>query len=61
MSNALWTVGDVLKATHGEAVGTPRDISGVSIDTRTLQAGDLFVALHGDHNDGHSYVEAAFA
>lgn len=61
MSLPLWTVGDLLKATQGEAVGTPRDIAGVSIDTRTLQSDDLFVALQGDHSDGHHYVEAAFA
>ena len=33
--------------------------SGVSIDTRTLEAGNLFVAIPGDHVDGHDYVEEA--
>ncbi|MBB5371920.1 UDP-N-acetylmuramoyl-tripeptide--D-alanyl-D-alanine ligase [Acidocella aromatica] len=36
------------------------DVSGISIDTRTLQPGDLFVALAGER-DGHDFVEAAFA
>ena len=36
-----------------------RRISGWSIDSRTLAAGDLFVALRGPHHDGHDYVEAA--
>jgi UDP-N-acetylmuramoyl-tripeptide--D-alanyl-D-alanine ligase len=33
----------------------------VSIDTRTLEPGDLFVALKGPDFDGHDYVAAAFA
>ena len=36
------------------------DITGISIDTRTLQPGDLFVALK-DARDGHDFVETAFA
>ena len=33
---------------------------GVSIDSRTLEAGDLFVAIKGERADGHKFVEAAF-
>ncbi len=33
--------------------------TGVSIDTRTLQVGDLFIALRGDNFDGHDYVQTA--
>lgn len=43
------------QATHAFEVG------GVSIDTRTLKAGDLFVALQGDARDGHEFVSAALA
>ena len=32
---------------------------GYSFDTRTLNAGDLFIALKGEHADGHQYVKAA--
>lgn len=32
---------------------------GYSIDSRTLAAGDLFIALRGDRFDGHDYVQAA--
>jgi UDP-N-acetylmuramoyl-tripeptide--D-alanyl-D-alanine ligase len=32
---------------------------GYSIDSRTLNAGDLFIALSGEHFDGHDYVPAA--
>ena len=32
---------------------------GYSIDSRTLNSGELFLALRGEHFDGHDYVEAA--
>jgi len=42
----------------------PGDLSGVatgySIDTRTLEAGDLFIAIRGERFDGHDFVAAAF-
>lgn len=34
-------------------------VGGFSIDTRTLKQGNLFVALKGEHVDGHRYVDAA--
>ena len=34
---------------------------GVSIDTRTLKPGELFIAIKGDVHDGHDHVEKAFA
>ncbi|WP_348628698.1 UDP-N-acetylmuramoylalanyl-D-glutamyl-2,6-diaminopimelate--D-alanyl-D-alanine ligase [Methylovirgula sp. 4M-Z18] len=40
--------------------GMPVQVSGVSIDTRTLEQGDLFVAIKGEASDGHDYVAAAF-
>ena len=33
---------------------------GVSIDSRTLEGGDLFFAIRGDAHDGHDYVADAF-
>lgn len=36
-------------------------IEGVSIDTRTLCPGDLFVPLPGGNTDGHDFLETAFA
>lgn len=41
--------------------GLPAPITGISIDTRTLRPGDLFVALRGERHDGHDYVEQALA
>jgi UDP-N-acetylmuramoyl-tripeptide--D-alanyl-D-alanine ligase len=56
----LWTAAEAAAATQGH---TSADFTalGVSIDTRSLQKGDLFVALKGDHLDGHNYIDAAFA
>jgi UDP-N-acetylmuramoyl-tripeptide--D-alanyl-D-alanine ligase len=42
------------------AAGPGFAASGVSIDTRSLQPGDLFVALQADR-DGHDFIPAAFA
>ena len=56
---ALWTAGDAAAATGGSSV-TDWVATGVSIDTHTLAAGDLFVALRGPNHDGHCFVGAAF-
>jgi UDP-N-acetylmuramoyl-tripeptide--D-alanyl-D-alanine ligase len=39
--------------------GADREFTGVSSDSRTLRPGDLFVALRGEHFDGHAYVAQA--
>ena len=56
----LWTFSE-LSAVLGVAPegGTDQPVTGISIDTRTLQAGDLFVALK-DQRDGHDFVSPAF-
>ena len=38
----------------------PESVGGVSIDTRTLRAGDLYVAIRGETHDGHDFVRTAF-
>ena len=55
---ALWTSADADKATGGQSTA-PWQATGISIDTRTLQPGDLFVAL-ADQRDGHGFVAEAF-
>jgi UDP-N-acetylmuramoyl-tripeptide--D-alanyl-D-alanine ligase len=58
---ALWTEADAAAACGAQTPGgTGWVATGVSIDTRTLRAGDLFVALKGEAADGHAYVQAAF-
>lgn len=53
----LWTSEDAAKATGGR-VTRAWEAGGVSIDTRTIQRGDLFVALK-DVRDGHDFVAQA--
>ena len=55
----LWTHLEAEAATLGKA-SAAFAVGGISIDTRTLKEGDLFVALQGDNRDGHDYVRAAF-
>ena len=58
---ALWTAQSAVAATGGRLSGPAEwRATGVSIDTRTLKSGDLFVALK-DARDGHDFVRAAFA
>lgn len=47
--------------THGRLLGSDAEITGVAIDTRKLQPGDLFVAIKGERADGHDYLDAAAA
>ena len=58
--SALWNSAEIEMATLGHATA-PFSATGISIDTRTLQPGDLFVALQGDARDGHQFVQSAFA
>ena len=56
----LWTSDELEAATLGRA--TCRfSIGGISIDTRSLEKGDLFVALKGENRDGHAFVPQALA
>ena len=56
---SLWTSAETEAATLGKA-SRAFEVNGLSIDTRTLKEGDLFVALKGDNRDGHDFVRAAF-
>ncbi|PWE49852.1 UDP-N-acetylmuramoyl-tripeptide--D-alanyl-D-alanine ligase [Thioclava sp. NG1] len=53
----LWTSSDAAAATDGEATQAFA-ATGISIDTRTIHPGDLFVALK-DVRDGHDFVRQA--
>ena len=54
----LWTAADAAAATGGR-VTADWAADGISIDTRTLRPGDLFVALTAAR-DGHDFVARAF-
>jgi UDP-N-acetylmuramoyl-tripeptide--D-alanyl-D-alanine ligase len=56
-----WTieqVADAVAAKTGHGIDAMARVAGVSIDSRTLRAGELFVAIHGPNHDGHDYVAA---
>lgn len=52
---------DVARALGAHDVESDVELTGVSTDTRTLMAGDLFVALKGENFDGHEYLAKAEA
>lgn len=57
-SSELWSAQEAASATNGDAIGD-WIASGVSIDTRTLNPGDLFTAIRGPNHDGHDHVITA--
>ncbi len=50
---------EVAKATNGSLMGEDLTITASSIDTRTLNKGDLYIAIKGENFDGHAFVEKA--
>ncbi|MBI4724661.1 MAG: UDP-N-acetylmuramoylalanyl-D-glutamyl-2,6-diaminopimelate--D-alanyl-D-alanine ligase [Rhodomicrobium sp.] len=60
MDEPLWTFEEISAALGVPLPASGGSVSGVSIDSRTLKAGDLFVAIRGERADGHKFVEAAF-
>jgi UDP-N-acetylmuramoyl-tripeptide--D-alanyl-D-alanine ligase len=57
-SNIIWTSTEAAAATKGTAAGSWQ-ATGVSIDSRTVSRGDLFIAIRGEKSDGHAYVADA--
>jgi UDP-N-acetylmuramoyl-tripeptide--D-alanyl-D-alanine ligase len=52
---------DVSNKLGARLVNGDADFFGVSIDSRTIAQGELFIAIKGENFDGHEYVEKAFA
>jgi UDP-N-acetylmuramoyl-tripeptide--D-alanyl-D-alanine ligase len=60
MTPPLWTYSDLVTLTDARLIGVPsRIVFGVSINSRTVAPGDLFVAIKGENFDGHSFARAA--
>lgn len=55
------TCSDILKATGGHLLrgDTEASFLGLSTDSRTLKRGEIFLALRGEHLDGHAFVREA--
>ncbi|MGB0466949.1 MAG: UDP-N-acetylmuramoyl-tripeptide--D-alanyl-D-alanine ligase [Pontibacterium sp.] len=56
-----WWLSDLQAELGGELAGSDTAFSGLSIDTRTLQPGDVFLALKGPSFDGHCFIDQAMA
>ena len=57
-----WTIAQVagaLGTRPGAGLDPVARLAGVSIDSRTVRAGELFVAVHGPRHDGHDHVDSA--
>ncbi|MBP2488382.1 UDP-N-acetylmuramoylalanyl-D-glutamyl-2,6-diaminopimelate--D-alanyl-D-alanine ligase [Rhizobium leguminosarum] len=58
----LWTTEDMIAAMAGRPFGTlPEGITGISIDSRSINPGEAFFAIKGDRVDGHDYASMATA
>src|SRR5437660_2683490 len=54
-----WTiaqVADALGSRPGKGLDPVARVASVSIDSRTIRAGELFIAIHGPSHDGHDHV-----
>src|SRR6266446_9717372 len=57
-----WTIAQVagaLGTRPGAGLDALARVAGVSIDSRTIRAGELFIAIHGPRHDGHDHVAGA--
>lgn len=60
MTANSWTAEEIARDCEGQLLhNSNRPVTGFSIDTRTLKPGDLFVALAGENQNGHSYLARA--
>lgn len=50
---------EIVHSLFAQLIGSNIAISGVSIDTRTLQTGDLYIAINGKNFDGHDFIPQA--
>ncbi|WEN16148.1 UDP-N-acetylmuramoyl-tripeptide--D-alanyl-D-alanine ligase [Rhodanobacter sp. AS-Z3] len=57
----MMALGTVAMWTGGRLLAGDVEVTGVAIDTRKLKQGDLFVAIKGEHVDGHDYLAEAAA
>ncbi|MBI5897492.1 MAG: hypothetical protein HZB24_16275, partial [Desulfobacterales bacterium] len=58
-----WTPDHIIKATAGRLLyGRPdAHFDGVAIDSRTIEATQLFVAIRGEKHDGHTFIDGVAA
>lgn len=59
-SDALWNAFEIMEALNLRAVPSGFRAADISIDSRTIKPGEMYVAIRGDNLDGHDFVEDAF-
>lgn len=59
----MFTIKEILDATKGRLFSgdIETEITGVSIDSRTIKTGDLFIAIKGSRFDGHNFINEALS
>lgn len=57
----MFKISELIKITHGRQYGSVQDalVRGISIDSRTIKTGDLFIAIKGERFDGHDFLAEA--
>ncbi len=60
MKEVIYTIEEIVEATGGRLLRKgPEIFKGLSIDSRTIKEGELFIALRGERFDGHDFLEQA--
>ena len=63
INEILWTKHELMSASKGKDLTTKflnnKKITGISIDTRSIEENDLFIAIKGKNFDGHDFLEKA--
>ena len=63
INEILWTKHELISASKGKDLTTKflnnKTITGISIDTRSIEQNDLFIAIKGKNFDGHDFIEKA--
>ena len=63
INEILWTKHELISASKGKDLSAKflnnKQITGISIDTRSIEQNDLFIAIKGENFDGHDFIEKA--
>ena len=55
----MMSLSEAAVSANARLVGADARFSGVSTDSRSLSKGELFIAIRGEHFDGHDFLDAA--
>lgn len=60
MKEVLWNKEELKEALNCQNINDFLPITGISIDTRTIKKGDMFLALSGENFNGNEFIDIAF-